>query len=194
MSLEEINDLDSHDYQNAMRERVLSKREEVPETPDGDYDYLEWIRTHVSEEEMEAEFLVFKDELRAVENERLRVDDLKNRLHDLKDMRLAFHTVHPDKPNPKLFFKKLLKHSDHEYVEDVVAELEAKDTELFETEKPKKEKKEKLKKREDDILEAGYSLKYIVEALYRHTANEDSTMLDAMKDKMNEIDENNPIG
>lgn len=191
MTLEEINALDSHDYQDQMRERVLKSREEMPQTPEGDYDYLEWLRTHVSEGEMEAEFLVYQDELRAVENERLRVEDIKTRLDDLKDMRLAFHTCHPDKANPAVFFKELLEHHDHEYVEFTVAEMEAKDLEL----QPSQEEvdhKTWVEELEAELQKENITKDGLLEALVRDRFLDDSSFIDALKPKLIEINERKP--
>ena len=45
-------------------------------------------------------------------------------------MRLAFHTLHPDRPNPAIFLKELLEKEPSEAESDMSA-LEAKDAELF---------------------------------------------------------------
>lgn len=130
MTIEEINALDSHPYQDQMRERVLKKREIPPTAPEGDYDYWEWLRTEVSESELEAEFLIFKQELLDAENERLRKEDFRNRINAIEDLSGSFHSIHNDIPNHAKFLKDLEDHHDHEYVESIISALESKDAEL----------------------------------------------------------------
>jgi len=80
--------------------------------------------------ELDSELSDYKDELRAIEDERLRVKDLKDRFENLDDMRHAYHTLYPSKPNPALWIKELLENGDYLVVEQSMKDIEAKDAEL----------------------------------------------------------------
>jgi hypothetical protein len=191
MTLEEIQALDSHAYQTQMRERVISKREIPPSGPDADQDYIEWLRSHVSEEEMEAEFLVFKQELLDAETERLKREELKERVGQVKDMREAFHVLHPDKPNMKLFLKELSEHPDTEYIEFSIEEIEVKYLEL----QPSPEevaKKEWIADIEKELELESITKDGLLEALVRKEFLGDTTLVDALKPKIEAINTRKP--
>jgi hypothetical protein len=191
MTLEEIQALDSHAYQDQMRERVMAKMDPRPEVPEGDYDYWEWVRSSVTEAEMEAEFLLYKQELIDAENQRLKKVANQERIPELVQMREAFHTLHPDVPNPKVFFKELLEHPDVDYVAHVISEIEAKHLELQPT------PEEIAKKQWIDDVEKELEIESItkdglLEALVRKEFLGDTTLVDALKPKIEAINERKP--
>jgi len=119
MTLEQIDALILDDYRETISHRIWNRMDPKPE------DMPEFLNA-----ELEAEFEIYKAELIAQENERLRKEDLENRFENLNDKRLAFHTLHPDTPNPALWLKELLSNSDSADAESKMAALEVKDLEL----------------------------------------------------------------
>jgi hypothetical protein len=117
MTLEQINELVYTDIIGLLQSRLFIKNNIEP------VDTL-----YFSVEELEAELVIYKSELIATENERLRRVDLEDRFNSLSDMRQAFHSLHSE-PNPSLWLKNLLL-SDPDDAELKMAELEAKDSEL----------------------------------------------------------------
>lgn len=151
MTLEQINELLLEDYREQMANRLWMKI--IPAVEE---------RPEFSDPELEAEFLLFKSELIAAENERLRKQDLKNRFESLTDMRAAFHNLH-DEPNPGLWLKKLLLR-DPSSAEIDMAALEAKDIEIQKD--PKKIEADYIQARNDEYAAEGVSRDLILEALW----------------------------
>lgn len=131
MTLEQINALILDDVKTVVQSRFFSKKDPVPvydEETDGEYEV--WYDAQFTQEELDAELLVYKQELIDTETERLRKEDLQTRFDSLYDMRAAFHNLHPDTPNPALWIKTLKEQLDHADAESKLASLEAKDAEL----------------------------------------------------------------
>jgi len=151
MTIEQINGLKLDDYLESMQYRIWVKIDPKPE------DMPEFTLP-----ELEVEFLLFKSELIAAENERLRKQDLKDRFESLTDMRAAFHNLH-DEPNPGLWLKNLLLR-DPSSAEIDMAALEAKDIEIQND--PKKIKADYIQARNDEYAAEGVSRDLILEALW----------------------------
>jgi len=131
MTLEQINSLTLDDVKTVVQSRVFSTKDPLPqydEETDGEYEV--WFDAQFTQEELDAEFLVYKQELIDTETERLRKEDLQTRFDSLDDMRASFHTLHPDTSNPALWIRDLISQEDHADAESKLAALEAKDVEL----------------------------------------------------------------
>ncbi len=83
---------------------------------------------------MKAELEIWRTAAVAQEEARLaeaaRKQDLSDRFESLSDMRSCFHNQHPDTPNPALWCKELLENEDHTGAEQLMKDLESKDSEL----------------------------------------------------------------
>lgn len=119
MTIEEINQLTLEEVREYIEFRLYAELDPQPE-----------ILPEFTEEELQAEFTIYKQELLDRENERLRKEDLKQRFKDLSDLRLSFHTLHPDKSNPDAWFRDEVLKASPEDAEAKLAALESKDTEL----------------------------------------------------------------
>lgn len=151
MTYEQIDALLFDDYKDAMASRIWGKMDPQPED-----------QPELTDAELQAEFDVYKNELRAVEDERLRKQDLTDRFNALKDMRASFHPIHSE-PNPALWFKNLLE-GDHAEAEAKMVELELKDDQLSNS----KEKKfqDYINARNEKYAEKGATRDLILEALW----------------------------
>ncbi len=125
MNYEEINALEitNEDVLQELTNHLISKEPkvelEVGEEPPV-YEY--------SDEELEAELLLYQSELIAVEDERLRVKDLQYRFKKLDS---AYQRVHSTRPNAALWFRdEVLANQDHDEAEALIVELEVKDVEF----------------------------------------------------------------
>ena len=131
MTIEQINALILDDVKTVIQSRVFSQKDPIPEyDEENDGEYETWFDALFTTEELDAEFLVYKQELIDAETERLRKEDLSDRFEALDDMRSAFHNLHPDTPNPAVWLRDLIAQSDHADAESKLAALEAKDVEL----------------------------------------------------------------
>jgi len=63
-------------------------------------------------EELQAEFLIYKEELESWENDRLIKVDMRNRLDAIKDLRGAFHEADMIISNPAIEVKRILAEKD----------------------------------------------------------------------------------
>lgn len=122
MTITEINDLLLADVQEILENRVISANYDI-DNPEEVYE--------PTQEDLEAEFLVYKAELIAAETERLRVLDLNTRIEALDEANYAHQVMNPGIPNAALYRKNtILDNSDHAAAEANLVTLESKDTEL----------------------------------------------------------------
>jgi len=191
MTLQEINALTLQDVKSTIQHRVFNKKDPLPQY-DEDYDdeFEIWYDTQFTNEELEAELILYKAELTAIEQERLRKENLRNRFESLMDMRMAYHALYPDQPNPALFLKNLCCQEDHADAESKMQQLESKDYELQNTQEVTKKNWEmNLKK---DLAENNITMDGLLEALVKKVILNDFTQADALKEKLEEINERNP--
>jgi hypothetical protein len=189
MTIEEINALILDDVKTVVQSRVFGKKDPLPQyDEENDGEYEAWYEAQFTQEELDAEFLVYKQELLDAENERLRKEDLKSRFENLKDMRGAFHSVHSE-PNPAIWLKQLLE-SDHSEAETKMQELEAKDIEL----QPSVEEVE-MKEWDDaitkELSDAGISERFFLYACVQALRGK-TEYLDSLEPKLLEIDNKHP--
>jgi len=178
MTLEEINALILDDYKDLIESRLQSKiiLEEGEEYPE------------FSDEAFADEFAEYKAELITAENERLRQLDLKNRFYG-GDYRAAFHTLHPDKANPAIFIRDLMK-ADPTEAEAAVTAMETKRAELLAT--PDAIKRNWEVELRDALAGEKITESGLLEALVRKEFFNDSSRIDALKDKMTAINTAHP--
>ena len=182
MTFEQIEALDIEDYREEMVHRLNAKLDEVPEEP------VEW-----TEETISQEFEAYKGELVKTEEDRLKKIELQERFEALVDPMLCIHSLHPQVTNPKVFIKEMLT-GDLVEAETTISDLEMKYSEMKTVNQVKKGKRDKIKNREAAILGAGYNRDMIIEALYRAVVKNDFTMVDAMKEDLDVIDQEHPLG
>jgi signal transduction protein with GAF and PtsI domain len=95
MTIQEINDLQVSDVEDLLKSRLFEKEDPQPEEmPD------------YSNEDLEAELVLYQAELTAIENERLRIADLQDRFSNIRNA--AFWNVHSDVSNPKAWCRDIL--------------------------------------------------------------------------------------
>lgn len=194
MTIEEINALILDDVKSDVQWRVFSNKDPLPERPDPlpeDFDEETWFNTQFTQVELESEFLVLKQELLAAETERLRKQNLIDRFEGLSDMRLAFHSVHPDIPNPAVYLRDLCNQIDHADAESKMVALEAKDVEL-QPDPLAVQFKQDIKTRNDDLLSEGVTRDVMMEAIVRKEFLGDTTLYDSIKPKIIAVDGRNP--
>lgn len=194
MSLEEINNLSLDDVKKIIQNRVFYKKDPRPEYPSPlpeDFDEGVWHDGLFTQEELDTEFALYKQELLDTENERLRKQDLIDRFENLSDMRKTFHTVYPDLSNPAVFLRDLCNQEDHIDAEAKMAELEAKDVELRPS-TAEIEFKQNIKIRNDDLLSEGISRDVMIEAIVRKEFLNDTQLYDSIKPKIETVDGRNP--
>lgn len=156
MTLQEINDLTVEDVQDILESNIIRLSEDVDHVP--------------TQEEIDAEFIVYKSVLTAVENERLRVQDIKDRISALSDSGHTHAILNSQLPNAALHFKKILSWN-KEVAEVEVSMYEAKDAEL----KVIRDEEQVLTDRKDEYP----SIEEIVVALIE----DDQEVLSAIKAK-----------
>lgn len=191
MTLEEISSLVLNDVINQVKSRVFASLDPQPvfdEETGGEYET--WFDSQFTQEQLDAEFLVYKQELIDTENERLRKEDLKTRFESLNDMRLAFHTLHPNTPNPAIWLKELLQKDAIEAEADMVA-LEAKDIELLPSQDEINMKKH-IKDRDADLLSEGITRDILLEALVRKEFLNDPGLFNSIKPNIEGVNTRNP--
>jgi len=194
MTLEEINSLVLEDVKRQIQWRVEAKAESFPEVPvdqGEDFDYDAWYDEQFTQADLDAELVLYKAELVVIETERLRKKDLKDRFENLSDMRLAFHTLHPDTPNPAVFLRDLLEQDDHADAEAKIAAIEAKDVELL-PDPVKEQFKQDIKVRNDDLLGEGITRDIMIEAIVRKEFLNDPVLFNTIKPKIEQVDQRNP--
>jgi len=105
-------------------------------------------------------------------------------------MRLTFHTLYPNKANPNKFIIDLTEQEDHTDAENKMQQLESKDYDLQNTQEVIKKKWEmNLKK---DLADNNITIDGLIEALVKKVILNDYTQADALKEKLEEINERNP--
>ena len=82
----------------SLPEDVLPSEEQLKEIEDKE----------IPQEDLDAEFDIYKAGLRVIEIERLRIQDLKDRVANLGDYVEAHAALYPDVPNKKIHTKKLI--------------------------------------------------------------------------------------
>lgn len=193
MTIAEINNLIVEDVKHILRVRLyptLDPQPSIPEPLPQDFDMEAWNDSHFTEEELNSELVLYKTELISIENERLRKENLKNRFESLMDMRMVYHTLYPDQPNPSLFLKNLCCQEDHADAESKMQQLESKDYELQNTQEVTKRNWEiNLKK---DLADNNITMDGLLEALVKKVILNDYSQADALKEKLKEINERNP--
>lgn len=136
MTLEQINALTLNDSLAELFTRLLAGKEYSVETPEGveslgyvDFEIIGAGKPTLSE--LEAEFLIYKQELIDQENARLsevaRLKNLKDRLAAISDKRAAFYSLYKDIPNCELWLKKNILQASPEDAEQNLLALEAAD-------------------------------------------------------------------
>lgn len=122
MTLQEINDLTVEDVFETLTSRVKSNNYDI-ENPENVYE--------PSQEELEEEFVIYGNELFVVEIERLRVQDLKDRVEVLHDANYSHIVLYPEVCNAALYRKvHIYTNINHEEAESNLVLIEAKDAEL----------------------------------------------------------------
>jgi len=165
MTLEEINALEIEDVSEILGQRLLVK--DLP----------------VTSENLETEFLLYKQELYDTETERLRIKNLKNRWRDMEDKDAvypAFRSIFPNTKNPKKYFIDMLRDlTKKEEIEALMVRLETKDAELDLQRtidaQAEQDKIDELKSMKKDLIEAisGTELPNIVKKFLKRLAREE---------------------
>lgn len=182
MNLDKINALTLDDVKSIIQSRVFGQKDPLPqydEETDGEYET--WYNSQFTTEELDAEFLVYKQELLDDENERLRKKNLEDRFYGLQDYRRAYHKLHPDKPNPALWIRDLKEQSDHADAESKISALEADETAWLTSEKKIDADFEAA--RIAEYIKEGATVNGILEALWELNIEGDSTKADALQVK-----------
>ena len=114
MTITEINELTLEDVQEIIESRLYN-----PEDPT------------VSQKELDDEFIIYKTELLDAEYERIRIQDLKDRIEALDEANYAHAVLHPEIPNAAVYRRKqILENPNHIEAEANLLEIEAQDIEL----------------------------------------------------------------
>lgn len=192
MTLEEIQALTLDDVRTEVTDRVLTK---YATHLDGNPNLLDEL--------LNLEMEVYRSELLEDENKRLEAERIQQelilatrkeaaieKLEGLGDITEAYYSIHTQ-PNMKLWLKEnIYGNSDVSDIEAKVDALESKKTELENS--PEKAKREWEQNLRIDLSQNKISTDGLVEALVRKVILDDSTLADALKVKLQEIDQRNP--
>lgn len=135
MTLQEINSLQlTDDLSNLLSGRIKDNKlrelyESMPENEHPAQEDMDSIRDgETPQVEIDAEFLIYKEELRDAEIERLRVKDLKDRISGLSDHNAAHNRINPGVSNRNLWTRKnILEEADKMLAEANLLALEVAD-------------------------------------------------------------------
>lgn len=179
MTINQINNLLLDDYNQMITNRLWNQLDPQPEEVPS-----------FTLEEMQAEFEIYKSELIAAENERLRKVDIETRFNGLSDMRAAFHNLYPNLANPAIFLRDLMNELDHLAAEATMVQIEAKDVEISTS--PTKQKNDWSIALKADLAINNISTDGLLEALVRKVILNDSTLADSLTAALELINTRNP--
>jgi hypothetical protein len=121
MTLQEIDDLTVEDVFDILNSRVINNNYDE----DSEETYVP------SRLELEEELVSYSNEQVIIEIERIRVQDLQDRIDNLSDANYSHAVLYPMIPNAALYRKvQILTNSNHEEAESNLVLLESKDAEL----------------------------------------------------------------
>jgi len=165
MTLAEINALKKSDYTEKLKDRLWHKEDPIPEE-----------RPEYTAAQTLAEFKLFKDELIAIETERLRKKDLKDRFDALIDQRAAL--AENGVSNPALWIKGLVDR-DHTEAEAEMVTMESKDLEIENSTETKTRRF--IKDRNNEYNKSGATRDLIMEALWEKVVEGKPEKADALQ-------------